>query len=124
MLPLLQKELKLELSIKDYYILTRPYRVLIIQNITTHKPKIIDHCNSLGLLPLQENESNYSPVQSSRMHDVVTLGKILGLEVDHFLLSFDYGLIPVTTNIPRYDPAVSRQYSRYLTHRGKELHIT
>ena len=84
---------------------------------------MIDYCNSLGLLALQGNESNIISVQSSRLHDVVTLGRILGFEVDHILLSFDYGLIPVTTNIPRYDP-VSRQYSRYLTHRAKKMDIT
>ena len=65
-----------------------------------------------------------STFQRSRFHDVVTLGRILGFEVDHYLLSFDYGLIPVTTNIPHYDPSVSRNYSRHVTQRAKELHIT
>ena len=85
---------------------------------------MIDHGNALGLLPLQENVSNYSTFQRSRFHDVVTLGRILGVEVDHSLLSFDYGLIPATTSIPHYDPSVSRKYSRHVAQRAKELHIT
>ena len=85
---------------------------------------MIDLGNALGVVRLHENVSNYSTFQRSRFHDVVTLGRILGFEVDHYLLSFDYGLIPATTSIPHYDPSVSRKYSRHVTQRAKELHIT
>ena len=80
MLTLTHNNFNLEESIIDKFIRTNSYKILIIQSITTHNPRMIDHGNALGLLPLQENVTNYSTFQRSRFNDVVTLGKIIGFE--------------------------------------------
>lgn len=101
----------------------RPYKILIIQNITNFNQPMIDYHNSLGLLSFQAERQINDSYYRHGMQEIVILGKTLGFELDTYFLSFNYGLLQEASKFPTYDQYVDRKSFTHLANRAKQLNI-